>query len=246
MLKSLTLNSRKQSHSLSKSSCDKPSVCGIFYDMESIEYKEYKGYPRFNLMGKVFTKLTVIGCAGVIKKVNHWICKCECGKIKTIKAQSLTEGNTKSCGCLVLEKAYAKPPEQRSRKYAIIVAGIYSVTNPKGEIYVGSSKTIYKRWIRHREAKRKLKFYESLREYGWREHKWEIIEEHPNEVTEAELIVREQFYIDKFKSEGRVMMNVKEAGSSGKFPEESRKKMALAQKGRIPWNKGLKKEIKKT
>ena len=29
-----------------------------------------------------------------------WICKCDCGTIKTITASQLLNGNVKSCGCL--------------------------------------------------------------------------------------------------------------------------------------------------
>lgn len=37
----------------------------------------------------------------------HWLCKCECGNVITIKGQSLRNGNTKSCGCLKKEKTTA-------------------------------------------------------------------------------------------------------------------------------------------
>ena len=30
----------------------------------------------------------------------YWICKCDCGNIKSIKGESLRRGLTKSCGCL--------------------------------------------------------------------------------------------------------------------------------------------------
>lgn len=234
MTNTLQLNSRKQSHLLPIGSCDKPSVYGIFFNMENkIEYKEYKGNPRFDLMGKKFNRFTVIGCAGTLKWQRYsWICKCECGKVVVIDGGTLKNGAQKSCGCFRKDKDNAIPPDRRRRERCPIVAGVYTVTNPIGEIYVGSSKTIYKRWLRHREASRKLKFHYSIKQYGWKEHKWEIIEEHSQSVTEAELVIREQFYIDKFKSEGHVMLNVKEAGSSGKFSEESKRKMSEAQRGK--------------
>lgn len=52
------------------------------------------------LIGKRFGKLTVIaydeeGSKGATK----WICRCDCGTIKSIKRQSLVEGKTVSCGC---------------------------------------------------------------------------------------------------------------------------------------------------
>lgn len=30
----------------------------------------------------------------------HWLCKCDCGTIKSISGKSLRNGDTKSCGCL--------------------------------------------------------------------------------------------------------------------------------------------------
>jgi hypothetical protein len=38
------------------------------------------------------------------KRIPHWVCKCDCGTIKTINGYSLIRGATKSCGCLQREK----------------------------------------------------------------------------------------------------------------------------------------------
>ena len=37
-----------------------------------------------------------------------WACKCKCGKIKEISKETLTSGNTKSCGCLHKEVLKSK------------------------------------------------------------------------------------------------------------------------------------------
>lgn len=53
-----------------------------------------------NLIGKVFTWLTVID--GPIKKDDkkiYWLCQCKCGKQKLVRADGLRAGTTKSCGC---------------------------------------------------------------------------------------------------------------------------------------------------
>ena len=34
-----------------------------------------------------------------------WLCKCDCGNFTTVKTKKLKSGNTKSCGCLSLERA---------------------------------------------------------------------------------------------------------------------------------------------
>lgn len=58
--------------------------------------------PKFiDLTGKTFGKLTVI--KKMDDKVgNHimWLCKCDCGNVKTIRGSSLTSGESKSCGCV--------------------------------------------------------------------------------------------------------------------------------------------------
>lgn len=203
----------------------------------SYKYKQCK--PRFDLTGRKVGNWTVLSIGKHERNQYWWNVICSCGIKRMVSATSII--NEKSHGCGIRSRHDENC--MGLRENVEIKAGIYAVTNPLGEIYVGSSKKVYKRWIRHREANRKLKFHDSLRKYGWREHKWEIVEEHPLEVTEAELIVREQFYIDKFKAEGKVMLNVKDAGSSGKFPEESKRKMSSAQLGRTAWNKGLKNKV---
>ena len=57
--------------------------------------------PEFvDLTGKQFGRLTVLQRAEPYTYPPYWVCKCECGNIKTIKGASLTSGRTKSCGCL--------------------------------------------------------------------------------------------------------------------------------------------------
>lgn len=53
-----------------------------------------------DLTGKVFTKLTVVSRAENINGNVWWLCQCECGNTKKIKATRLLQGCTKSCSCL--------------------------------------------------------------------------------------------------------------------------------------------------
>lgn len=59
-----------------------------------------------NLLGQVFGRLTVIGKADPIGKRKRaaWLCRCECGVEKVVKADALKAGHTQSCGCLNDEK----------------------------------------------------------------------------------------------------------------------------------------------
>jgi len=129
---------------------------------------------------------------------------------------------------------------QRRRGLVPQKCGIYKITNPKGEVYIGGSRTVYRRWLRHREARKKIKIHLSIKEFGWRQHIFEIVHELPLDVSDSILIQYEQLYMDFYREAGFVMLNVKDAGSKAKFPEESRKKMSEAQIGKVPWNKGKK------
>ncbi len=75
-----------------------------------------------DLVGKKFGKLSVLGFSHKTSKHSYWLCKCDCGKEKTIRSGNLTGNHTKSCGCgdhdrksqlaLRLKKANTKDPEQ--------------------------------------------------------------------------------------------------------------------------------------
>lgn len=55
-----------------------------------------------DLTGMVFGRVNVIGRADkrAKDKCLLWMCRCECGNTFMTRGQSLTTGNTKSCGCL--------------------------------------------------------------------------------------------------------------------------------------------------
>jgi hypothetical protein len=57
-----------------------------------------------DLTGMVFGKLTVIKLDKIVNSRKFWLCKCECGNIKSVYAYSLHCGDTRSCGCLRDEK----------------------------------------------------------------------------------------------------------------------------------------------
>ena len=57
-----------------------------------------------NLLGQTFARLLVIAEAEPITKRVAWLCRCECGNTKVVKAEELKSGGTKSCGCLNDEK----------------------------------------------------------------------------------------------------------------------------------------------
>lgn len=57
-----------------------------------------------DLTGQTFGRLYVIGIADDGQRKTSYICQCECGNIKKVRADGLTSGATKSCGCLHLQR----------------------------------------------------------------------------------------------------------------------------------------------
>ena len=55
-----------------------------------------------DLTGKKFNRWTVLYFDKENRKSNmlHWICKCDCGTIKSVCGRDLRNGKSKSCGCL--------------------------------------------------------------------------------------------------------------------------------------------------
>ena len=62
-------------------------------------------YAHKDLAGQKFSRLTVIKYTE--KRQNGcvvWLCRCDCGNLIWVRSSSLCFGNTKSCGCLKIEK----------------------------------------------------------------------------------------------------------------------------------------------
>lgn len=61
-----------------------------------------------------YGRLTTICVVGKTKdRANIWKCICDCGNYVNVRSQSLTSGNTKSCGCLQRERVGKKSAESR-------------------------------------------------------------------------------------------------------------------------------------
>lgn len=56
-------------------------------------------------IGDKFGKWTIISEDNKIGKKYYYLCKCDCGTIKSVKGESLKAATSKSCGCYVKEAA---------------------------------------------------------------------------------------------------------------------------------------------
>ena len=71
-----------------------------------------------------------------------WECRCDCGTIKRIRAASLTQGLTKSCGCL-------RHGKSKTRLYHIWAHMIQRCEDPKSNrfhLYGGRGVSVCKEW----------------------------------------------------------------------------------------------------
>lgn len=53
-----------------------------------------------DLTGERFGRWTVVERAPSTSRNAKWVCRCDCGRIKTVAAATLRSGVSKSCGCL--------------------------------------------------------------------------------------------------------------------------------------------------
>ena len=76
--------------------------------------KENKGQFR-DLLGQKFNRLLVTKFSHVdAKGCYNWMCVCDCGEILVVRGDSLTTGNTKSCGCLKTERIHESKNSRES------------------------------------------------------------------------------------------------------------------------------------
>lgn len=77
--------------------------------------------PRIDLTGRRFGRLCVEGYDEHRKRSHHWRCRCDCGATVTVRASSLNDGHTQSCGCLAAERrrvAATKHGLSRTKEYS--------------------------------------------------------------------------------------------------------------------------------
>lgn len=109
-----------------------------------------------DISDKQFTRLTVISYYGIQKKKNKsramWKCRCKCGNEIIAESNSLTSGNTQSCGCLKLEKTTTHG-HAKNRKVSTtysswrnMIARCTQPSNPAHAYYKKRGITVCDRW----------------------------------------------------------------------------------------------------
>ena len=111
--------------------------------------------------------------------------------------------------------------------------GIYKITSPSGKIYIGQSQNIEKRFKRYLKlhCKQQYKLYNSLKKYGFENHKFEILEE----CSIAELNNRERYYQEFYDVVSKNGLNLSLTSTNLKikvYTQEIIDKISNSQKGK--------------
>jgi hypothetical protein len=127
---------------------------------------------KFDLTGEVFYRLTVLAEAPRKAQCHstRWLCRCECGTVKTYTSDQLRKGRVKSCGCLRSENlsmARRKHDESKTRLYKKWTGIITRCYNPKCKSYKnygGRGITMCEEWRNSYEAFRDWALAHGFRE----------------------------------------------------------------------------------
>lgn len=137
----------------------KTQSCGC---IRAERYEELKAKAA-DLSGMVFGRLVALsrdGYIGESRKV-AWLCHCECGKTTRVAAQSLTQGATKSCGCLNLNTTKRRQDIAGKRFGALLVLSVAGVVRKRSSVELlwlcrcdcGKEKAILARSLIHQKTR---------------------------------------------------------------------------------------------
>ena len=111
-------------------------------------------------IGTKFSRLTVVSKEGRDKWGNYlYSCKCDCGNTTIITGFSLDSENTKSCGCLKIEKLTTHDSSftREYRSYTALKSRCLNPDNDKYSYYGGRDIKVCRRW-----KKDFLNFYKDM------------------------------------------------------------------------------------
>ena len=109
-----------------------------------------------DLTGKKFGKLEVIGVHDTGSRKTYYVCQCDCGNIKVVRADALISGATKSCGCIKKEQDKANLAANHSHKmsgtriyetWQDMKRRCYNKQNARYDRYGGRGITVCDEWL---------------------------------------------------------------------------------------------------
>lgn len=104
-------------------------------------------------IGRRYGRWTVIAFDSYVRNVMIWVCRCDCGNIRSVPNSNLQSGSSQSCGCLSRElssKRLTRHGKSRSRVYRIWGGMVGRCTNPNDPAwkhYGGRGIEVCDRWL---------------------------------------------------------------------------------------------------
>ncbi len=108
--------------------------------------------------------------------------------------------------------------------------GIYKITSPSKKVYIGQSVDVENRISHYKrlDCKGQTKIYNSLKKYGAKNHKFEIL----CECSKEELNDLEFYYVELYQSfNSEFGLNLREGGGCYKVSDETKIKLSESKKG---------------
>lgn len=120
-----------------------------------------------DITGQKFGRLKVIKFDGIKNSNAYFLCKCDCGTIKSILGKNIRKGHTKACGCL------NKTINIKYRRFYNIYCGIKGRCNTKSntKYYMYGGRGIKNLWKSFEEFKDDMyeSYLEHIKEFGEKE-----------------------------------------------------------------------------
>lgn len=118
--------------------------------------------------------------------------------------------------------------------FPVPIIGIYKITSPSERVYIGQSWNIESRWEGYRAGHGKAQplVHNSFGKYGVQNHYFEIVRQLSSDTPQSAMDYWEQFYMDLYRAEGYRLLNLRGAGSHGKWSDEWKRRRSRAMKGR--------------
>ena len=132
--------------------------------MEKFDTIEISSCALEDLTGNKFTRLEVVGLSPKKSgRKSYWVCLCECGNQKVVRADSLKSGMVRSCGCLKREQDKMnltknhRHKESKSRLHNIWLGIKKRCNDMNDDRYGGRGIRVCEDW---------MKSYESFRDWA--------------------------------------------------------------------------------
>jgi hypothetical protein len=99
-----------------------------------------------DISGNRYGKLVVIKRDVKKSKPTYWLCKCDCGTIKSIRGSHLKAGKISSCGCSQYQNIHGKCNSREYNSWGTMIQRCTNHGNPNYKNYGARGISVCKRW----------------------------------------------------------------------------------------------------